>query len=109
MNVDEGLAERLRSRLSSVPGMVEKRMFGGLAFLLHGRMTVGVMGEELIVRVGPDAHDDALTRAGTRVFDASGRTMRGWIAVAPHALAEDDELERWVDRALTVVAVIPPK
>jgi TfoX/Sxy family transcriptional regulator of competence genes len=103
VNVDEGLVERVRARLSPIDGMAERKMFGGVAFLLDRHMCVGVMGDELIVRVGRDGHDDALTRPGTRTFDATGRPMRGWIAVAGAALSEDDDLEGWVGRALVLV------
>ena len=81
MAYDEGLAQRIRERLGAEPGVTEKRMFGGIAFLLHGNMAVGVSGDDLMVRVGPDRTDAALARPGTRLFDMTGRPMRGWILV----------------------------
>lgn len=109
MAYDEGLAERIRARLGDDPGISEKRMFGGLAFLCEGNMAVGVTGDELMVRVGPDAADAALARPGARVFDMTGRPMRGWVVVAASALAEDTELEAWIDQGRAFAASLPPK
>lgn len=84
-------------------------MFGGLSFLLDGNLAVGVIGDELIVRVGPDATEEALARPGARLFDFTGRPMTGWITVAPGALAEDGALAEWIDRGLAFAAGLPPK
>ena len=109
MAYDEGLAERVRERLGVRPGVTEKRMFGGIAFLYRGNMAVGVSGEDLMVRVGPEHTDTALARPGTRVFDMTGRPMRGWILVDSSVLAEDDALGRWVDEGHAFAAGLPPK
>ncbi|GAA0674289.1 TfoX/Sxy family protein [Kitasatospora atroaurantiaca] len=109
MAIDEGLAQRIRERLGDVPGITEKRMFGGLAFLLNGNMAVGVHGDELIVRLRPDDTDSALARPGVRIFDLTGRPMRGWILVEPSALAEDAALADWIDQGRTFAATLPPK
>ena len=109
MAYDEGLAQRIRERLGTEPGIGEKRMFGGIAFLVHGNMAVGVSGDDLMVRVGPDATDAALARPGTRIFDMTGRPMRGWILVAGDALAEDEVLEAWLDEGSAFAASLPPK
>jgi TfoX/Sxy family transcriptional regulator of competence genes len=109
MAYDEGLAERIRARLGADPAISEKRMFGGLAFLHEGNMTVGVIGDELIVRVGPDATDAALARPGTRAFDFTGRPMRGWVVVAASALSEDSALHVWTDQGYAFAAGLPPK
>ncbi|MEV7521961.1 TfoX/Sxy family protein [Streptomyces sp. NPDC091371] len=109
MTYDEGLAQRIREHLGAGAGLTEKRMFGGLALLLHGNMAVGVIGDELIVRVGPEATDAALDRPGARVFDFSGRPMRGWVTVAPEGLAEDSALGEWIDRGVAFAATLPPK
>ena len=77
MAYDEDLAHRVRARLAEQDGITEKAMFGGLAFLLRGNMAVGISGDELMVRVGPDATDDALARPHTRAFDMTGRPMKG--------------------------------
>jgi TfoX/Sxy family transcriptional regulator of competence genes len=87
----------------------EKQMFGGLAFLVDGNMCVGVIGEELIARIGLAATDAALERPGSRLFDFSGRPMKGWITVAPDGLEDDDALAGWIDDALGFVRTLPPK
>jgi TfoX/Sxy family transcriptional regulator of competence genes len=108
MAYDEALAERLRDRLRGLAGVTEKKMFGGLAFLSHGNMTVGVRGDDLIARINPDDTDAALAQPGVRYFDATARPMRGWIMVAGETL-DDVVLDRWVAQAGTFVATLPPK
>jgi len=109
MAYDEALAERVREQLAAEPAISEKAMFGGLAFLLEGNMAVGLSGDELMVRVGPDASDDALARPHTRPFDMTGRPMKGWILVAPEGVAEDDDLAAWVARGVDFARSLPPK
>ncbi|GAB3955546.1 TfoX/Sxy family protein [Streptomyces sparsus] len=109
MAYDEGLAERIRVRLEAAPAVTEKRMFGGLAFLVEGNMAVGVIGEELMVRVGPDAYDVALTRPGARPFDFTGRPLRGWVVVGASAVSEDEALNDWIDEGHARAAELPPK
>ncbi|HKE98624.1 MAG TPA: TfoX/Sxy family protein [Actinomycetes bacterium] len=109
MAFDEGLAERLRGQLGTHPGVTEKHMFGGLSFLLAGNMCCGVIGAELVVRVGPDGTDDALAQPGARLFDFGGRPMAGWVMVAPGALESPQALTAWVDRGLAYVRTLPPK
>jgi TfoX/Sxy family transcriptional regulator of competence genes len=96
MAYDEHLAQRIRDIVGTDPGIDEKKMFGGLAVLLDGNMAVGVSGEELMVRVGVDDFDDALTQEGVRPFEMSGKRMKGWILVRGEGIAEDNDLERWV-------------
>ncbi|NUS07520.1 MAG: TfoX/Sxy family protein [Nonomuraea sp.] len=109
MAYDEGLAERVRERVRADPGISEKRMFGGIAFLYRGNMAVGVTGDDLMVRVGPDATDAALARPGARLFDMTGRPMRGWVVVAGSAVAEDEALGEWIDEGHAFAAGLPPK
>jgi TfoX/Sxy family transcriptional regulator of competence genes len=109
MAYDEGLAQRIRERLGADPDVSEKRMFGGIAFLVNGNMAVGVSGDDLMVRVGPDHTDAALARPGTRVFDMTGRPMRGWILVTGDALTEDEVLGSWVAEGRGFAAGLPPK
>jgi len=109
MAYDEGLAERIRERLAADPEVTEKRMFGGIAFLHAGNMAVGVTGDDLLVRVGPDATDQALARPGARDFDMTGRPMRGWIVVAGSAVAEGDVLDEWINEGRAFAASLPPK
>ncbi len=108
MAFDEDLTERVRDVLGPRPELTEKKMFGGLAFLLRGNMCCGVHGDDLIVRVGPDQDADALAQPGARPFDITGRPMSGWILVGPEATASTDALIEWVDRALAFVEALPP-
>jgi TfoX/Sxy family transcriptional regulator of competence genes len=108
MAFDEALAERIRDRLGDAVGINEKKMFGGLAFLTDGNMTVGVHGGDLIARIAPDDTDRALAEPGVRPFDITGRPMRGWILVAGGVL-DDGVLDSWIRRARTFVATLPPK
>src|SRR5574341_1122144 len=100
MAYDEGLAVRVRELLGARLDVAEKRMFGGLAFLLNGNMACGVRGDDLIVRLAADDTDAALAEPGIRPFDLTGRATRGWLLVGPDAHAEDDDLRRWVDHGL---------
>jgi TfoX/Sxy family transcriptional regulator of competence genes len=109
MAYDAELAQRVRDRMIAVAGVSEKKMFGGLAFLTSGTMTIGVYGDGLIVRIDPEAMDAAVVEPGVRPFDMSGRPMRGWILVASEKLSGDDELERWINQARSYVATLPPK
>jgi TfoX/Sxy family transcriptional regulator of competence genes len=109
MAFDEGLGQRLRERLAGTGEVTERRMFGGLSFLVDGNLCVGVMGERLIARVGPDATAAALERPGSRLFDFTGRPMKGWVTVGPGALEDDDALAGWVELALAYVRTLPPK
>jgi TfoX/Sxy family transcriptional regulator of competence genes len=108
MAFDDALAERIRDRVRDTAGVREKRMFGGLAFLTDGNMTVGVHGDDLIVRLAPDDTDKALAEPSVRPFDITGRPMRGWILVAGEVL-DDDILDEWIARARAFVATLPPK
>jgi hypothetical protein len=97
MAFDEKLAERIRAELGHQHGLTEKKMFGGLAFLLNGNMCCGVRGQEMIVRLAPEQTDDALSKQHTRVFDLSGRPMKGWILVHPEGLKTKAVLAKWVE------------
>ncbi len=110
MPYDEDLADRVRGQLSDEDGVTEKQMFGGLAFLLHGNMAVGLSGSgELMVRVGPDGTEAALAEPHTRLFDMTGRPMRGWILVAPEGVSTARQLGAWVRRGLEFARTLPPK
>ena len=100
MSYDAALADRIRRRIGDRPDLVEKEMFGGISFLIGGRMAIGVSRQELMVRVGKDAHDEAVARRGARIMDFTSRPMRGWIAVAPEGFASEAELDAWVDHGV---------
>jgi hypothetical protein len=109
MAYDEGLAARVREVIGDRPRVAEKKMFGGLAFLVHGNMACGVRGDDLIVRVAPEVADAALGERGVRPFDLTGRPMKGWLLVAGDGHAEDDDLRGWVGRGVAYAASLPPK
>lgn len=109
MAYDAGLAERLREALAGEPGIVVKAMFGGLGYLYAGNMAAGIHGEALIVRVGPDAYEDALNKPGARVFDITGRPMKGWVFVDPDGLEDDEAFAAWVARGVAFAKSLPPK
>ena len=106
---DEGLAERIREILTDEAGLSEKRMFGGLAFLLHGNMCVGVVKDELMVRAGPQAYDELVRRAHARAMDFTGKPMKGFLFVGSESLESDRDLERWVKRGVAFARSLPRK
>jgi hypothetical protein len=103
------LAQRARELLAPRPGLVEKAMFGGLAFMLQGNMCCGVLNEDLVVRVGPDAYDRALEQPGAREFDFTGRPMKGWVLVGAAGCASDGALERWIQQGVQFALSLPAK
>lgn len=110
MAYSETLAERVREAL--VPrgdAVAEIKMFGGLCFTLQGNMCVGIVGDDLMVRVGPDGYDEALTRPHVREMDFTGKPMRGLVYVDPSGVTEDDDLESWVRRGVSFASSLPPK
>lgn len=108
MAYDEKLAARIRKALAQTPGVEEKQMFGGVAFLMRGNMLVGVHKDALIARVGPDETAKALRDANARIFDITGRPMKGWILVSARGVA-GAKLARWIDRAREFVKNLPSK
>lgn len=109
MPYSEELAERVRGTLDGADVEAEeRRMFGGLAFMVGGHMAVGVLGDDLVVRVGADAQQDALAEPHTREMDFTGRTIRSMVYVEPEGLL-GDALAAWVDRGLELTAALPPR
>jgi hypothetical protein len=109
MAFDESLAERIRGNLGRRKGVEEKRMFGGLGFLLHGNMCVGVWREFLILRLGPEQTAEALLEPHVKEFDITGKVMTGWVMVHPEGTNGDDALNEWVQRAVRFVRKLPAK
>ncbi|MCP5518245.1 MAG: TfoX/Sxy family protein [Verrucomicrobiales bacterium] len=109
MAYDEGLAQRLREVFAKVTGAREKKMFGGLAFMVNGHLAGGVIGEALMVRVGPEAYARALERPHTREMDFTGRPMKGFVVVDPSGFETDEQLADWVASSLEFVHTLPPK
>lgn len=109
MAFDEALAACIRDALARTRNVVEKRMFGGLCFLLHGNLLVGVWKDSLIARLGPDEAKAAILEPHVRVFDITGRPMRNWVMVEPEGVEGDDQVADWVGRATTFVRTLPAK
>lgn len=109
MAYDEGVAERLRELFARHPGVTEKKMFGGMAFMYRGHMLVGIIGESLMARVGPDEYAAALSRTFVREMDFTGKPMKGYVYVAPAGFESDADLTSWVDRCLDFNASLPDK
>ena len=109
MAYDKGLAERIRELLAKQPVSAERKMFGGIGFLLHGNMACGIINDALIVRVGLPDYEASLAMSHTRVFDITGRTMKGWIMVNSDGYEDDEDLSRWVRRGTVFAATLPPK
>ena len=109
MAYDEQLAERIREVLERRRGVREKKMFGGLAFLVNGHMACGVQGEDLMVRVGPEDYTAALKKAGARRMDFTGRPLKGMVYVGPRGHRRAPSLKAWVDQGVSYVRSLPPK
>jgi TfoX/Sxy family transcriptional regulator of competence genes len=109
MAYDEQLASAVRKHLGRRTGLVEKKMFGGLAFLINGNMSVGVHGNELIVRIPTESTDAALKEPGVRLFDVTGRPMKGWLLVGGAGIGDSASLSKWVRRGVEYASSLPSK
>jgi hypothetical protein len=110
MAFDETLAARIRVQLGKKKGLTEKKMFGGIGFLLNGNLACAVRRDEMLVRIAPEKTDEALAQKHTRMFDLSGtRPMKGWILVNREGLKTDKALANWVDTGVSYASSLPPK
>ena len=109
MPFDESLADRVRALLARRERFNEKKMFGGIGFLLGGNMCVGVWKHFLIARTGPKDYDDALNRSHVEEFDITGRALRGWVMIEPEGVDAEADLIEWLDRAVQFVRRLPKK
>ncbi len=110
MPYNQNLAKRIRNVLESNPGVVEKKMFGGVGFMLNGNMACGVQGEDLIVRVGAENNASALTQPFVRPFMVMpGKAMEGWVLVAPEGTAIDQALLHWIELGVKYASTLPEK
>jgi TfoX/Sxy family transcriptional regulator of competence genes len=109
MAYSEALAQRIRSEIEGLPGLIEKKMFGGISFLLNGNMACGVIGDEMIVRVGVERHDEAMAYPTTRPFDMTGKPMAGWVVVSSDGLQDEQEVREWVRWGIDYASNLPPK
>ncbi len=109
MAYNEDLAQRVRSVLKRRRGISEKKMFGGLAFLVRGNMSCGVVDNELMARVGPIAYEAALKERHARPMDFTGKPLKGFVYVSEKGVSTDKGLKKWVDRAVEFARSLPAK
>jgi len=109
MVFDQGLAFRIDEILTDFPGLITKKMFGGVGYLINGNMACGVSQSALIVRLPVEDYPTALQKPFTRKFDMTGKEMRGWIFVDPEGIEDDSDLQAWVQIGVKYAASLPPK
>lgn len=109
MAYSEELAERIRTLLGPRPGVVEKRMFGGVAWMVTGNLAVATYGDDLMTRLGVEDAERATAEPQVAPIEMGGRTMRAWVRVDAARVADDAELARWVDAGVDFAAGLPPK
>lgn len=109
MAYDLHLADRIRHLIGPLDGVDERKMFGGVAFLQHGKMFCGIVGDQLIARVGADDYERALALPHVKPMDFSGRPMIGYVFVGPSATRTKRELSRWIEWTSRFVATLPAK
>lgn len=109
MAYNEQLVSRVRNLVSNKPGYSERKMFGGMSFIINGNMACGVNEDNLVVRVGPDAYQEALGKPHAKAADMTGRSIKGWVTVEPAGLTNEQDLLAWVDRGVSYASSLPPK
>jgi TfoX/Sxy family transcriptional regulator of competence genes len=109
MAYNKKMSQRVWALLQQTPGIESKKMFGGIGFLLHGNMACGLLNDDLIIRVGPGGYENALAQPHTRVFDTTGRAMKGWVMVSKAGYSSDGDLSTWVERGVAFAASLPRK
>ena len=109
MAYDEALANRVRELIAVRSGVTEKKMFGGVAWMVGGNMAVGVSRDDLMVRVDPELRDTLLLEPGVRTFDMKGTPTKAFLRVGQEVLQDDAQLARWVDECADHAASLPPK
>ena len=109
MAFNEALAERIRHGLARKKGIEEKKMFGGVGFLMNGNMLVGVWKNSMIVRVGPDNYEEVLLEPHIKEFDITGKPMKGWLMVEPQGVEDNGRVKAWIQRAVMFVGKLPKK
>jgi TfoX/Sxy family transcriptional regulator of competence genes len=109
MAYDQDLADRIRELIAGAPDVTERKMFGGLAFMVQGNMACGPVGDVLMIRVGPDDYEDALEQANAREMKLTGKPMKGFVELPVSALRSDEVLADWIDRGVDYALSLPPK
>jgi TfoX/Sxy family transcriptional regulator of competence genes len=107
MAYDENVAQRVRDMLDGIPGVTEKKMFGGIAFMVNGNMCSGVVNRELMMRVGAEQYKEALSQPYARPMDFTGKPMKGFVYVSAKGFETDDSLKSWIERSLLYVGNLP--
>lgn len=108
MAYNQKLADRIRSQLDGIP-FVEKKMFGGVGFLIGGNMACGVNKDDLIVRVEPERHGTLLKKPHAKPFDLTGKPMKGWLVVEAEGCKTEKQLGAWVKEGVEFASTLPPK
>ena len=109
MAFDEQLADRIRTLMPPDPGVSEKKMFGGLCFLLNGHMTCGIVGDKLMVRVGKENYEATLQLPHAAIMDFTGRPMKSMVYVEPAGIVANEQLAQWIERGCSYARSLPPK
>lgn len=109
MSFDEGLAQRVREQFAERSDVVEKRMFGGLCFMVSSHMCCGIVDSTLMLRVGPDQYESLLREKHAREMDFTGKAMKGMLYIDPEGISEELELSQWLGYAIDFVESLPPK
>lgn len=109
MAYSDELASRVREILADTAGLSERKMFGGLAFMIHGHMCCGIVGSELMVRVGSTAYATCLAQPHVREMDFTGKPLHGMVYVGVGGIQSDDQLRRWIERGTDFTGSLPPK
>lgn len=109
MAYEEGVADRVRREFLKIDGVTEKKMFGGIAFMVHGNMCCGVIDDRLMVRVGPEAYKASLTKPNVHEMDFTGRPLKGFLYVEPAGFKSVKDLRYWINNAVKYVITLPRK
>lgn len=109
MAYDDGLAQRIREQLQEQPNVEEKKMFGGLCFIVSRHMCCGIVEDKLMARVGPEKYEEMLIKEHALKMDFTGKPMRGMLYVEPEGVHSDKNLREWIDASLDFIQTLPPK
>jgi TfoX/Sxy family transcriptional regulator of competence genes len=109
MAYDENLVQRLRTHLDGVPGLTEKKMFGGVGFMVNGNMACGVHKQYFIARLSTEHYEQAMMKPHVKPFDITGRPMKGWIMVSAEGIGSEDDLKEWIQQGVTLARSLPWK
>lgn len=109
MAYDEGLHDRVSELLSDKIDFSFKKMFGGICYLLNGNMLGGIIDDNLIIRAGKENHEELLSLENTRVFDITGKVMKGWVLIEPAGIETDEQLNFWLAKGIDFARALPAK